>query len=57
MTNNHSPLTLNVGTGKGHSVLEVIETFERETGVKLNLKLATEGLVMFLAYMLITRKL
>ena len=32
-------LNLNIGTGKGHSVLEVIETFKREVGVKLNFKI------------------
>ena len=30
----------NVGTGAGHSVLEVINAFERENGVKLNYELA-----------------
>ncbi len=29
----------NIGTGKGSSVLEVIHTFERSTGVKLNYKI------------------
>ena len=29
----------NVGTGRGHSVLEIIHTFERTTGVKLNYRL------------------
>ena len=29
MKKDHNPLILNVGTGKGHSVLEVIETFKR----------------------------
>ncbi len=36
---NHKPLTLNVGTGKGYSVLEVIKTFEKEIGEKLNFKI------------------
>ncbi|MEC7999374.1 MAG: UDP-glucose 4-epimerase GalE, partial [Bacteroidota bacterium] len=39
MKKDHNPLILNVGTGKGHSVLEVIETFKREVGVKLNFKI------------------
>ncbi|MBP3774797.1 MAG: GDP-mannose 4,6-dehydratase, partial [Bacteroidaceae bacterium] len=30
----------NVGTGKGNSVLELINTFEKSTGVKLNYKIA-----------------
>jgi UDP-glucose 4-epimerase len=29
----------NLGTGRGNSVLEVIETFEKESGVKLNYKI------------------
>ena len=37
MKKDHKPLILNVGTGKGHSVLEVIETFESR--VKLNFKI------------------
>ena len=28
----------NIGTGKGNSTLEIVETFERATGVKLNWK-------------------
>ena len=28
--------TINVGTGKGSSVLEIIQAFEKETGQKLN---------------------
>jgi UDP-glucose 4-epimerase len=32
--------TFNLGTGKGSSVLEVIESFERVTGLKLNYKIA-----------------
>ena len=28
----------NVGTGKGNSTLEIVNTFERATGVKLNWK-------------------
>ena len=28
----------NVGTGKGNSTLEIVETFERATGVKVNWK-------------------
>ena len=39
MKKDHNPLILNVGIGKGHSVLEVIETFKREVGVKLNFKI------------------
>jgi UDP-glucose 4-epimerase len=31
----HSLHIANVGTGRGHSVLEVVETFERVTGVSL----------------------
>ena len=57
MTNNHSPLTLNVGTGKGHSVLEVTETFKKEVGVKLNFKIGNRKAGMYLPYMPITRKL
>ena len=30
----------NIGTGKGSTVLEVINSFERSTGVKLNYKIA-----------------
>lgn len=34
---NNSPFEVfNIGTGKGISVLEIIKTFEKETGVKLN---------------------
>jgi UDP-glucose 4-epimerase len=29
----------NVGTGNGYSVLEIIKTFERVTGVKVNYKI------------------
>ena len=36
LENNNKPLILNVGTGKGCSVLEVIESFEKVT--KINLK-------------------
>jgi len=32
--------TFNLGTGKGSSVLEVIQSFERVTGLKLNYKIA-----------------
>jgi UDP-glucose 4-epimerase len=32
----HSPEIINLGTGTGHSVLEVIETFEQATGKKVN---------------------
>ena len=32
--------TFNLGTGKGSSVLEVIHSFERVTGLKLNYKIA-----------------
>ena len=28
----------NIGTGKGNSTLEIVETFEKATGVKLNWK-------------------
>ena len=35
----HQPLVLNVGTGKGHSVLEVIRTFEEQTGEKVNFQI------------------
>jgi UDP-glucose 4-epimerase len=31
----------NLGTGKGYSVLEVIDSFEKATGVKLNYKITT----------------
>lgn len=36
--------TFNVGTGRGNSVLEVVQAFERATGVKLNYKIGAPRL-------------
>ena len=38
--NKHAVEVFNIGTGMGHSVLEVINTFEKASGVKLNNKFA-----------------
>jgi len=39
MSKNNTSFTLNVGTGKGHSVLEVIKSFEKVNQLKLNYKI------------------
>ena len=36
---NNTSIDIECRTGKGHSVLEVIETFKKEVGVKLNFKI------------------
>lgn len=35
--NNNHFLTLNLGTGQGHSVLDLVNTFEKVTGIKIRL--------------------
>jgi UDP-glucose 4-epimerase len=37
---NKRPITANLGTGRGHSVLEIVRAFERATGVRVPVEIA-----------------
>ena len=50
-------LVLNLGTGKGTSVFELINTFEKVNGIKVNYEIGSKRLEIVLKFMQIVKKL